>query len=226
MSPAWTDPPDAAVVAERIGAVRTRIRAAGGDPDAVTIVAVTKTFGPAAIAAAVAAGCPDIGENYAQEALAKVDAVAACGARLHFIGRLQSNKVRALAPHVALWQSLDRPSVIDEVARWAPGAAVLVQVDLSGAAGRGGCAPDDVDALVARARRAGLVVRGLMGVAPLGSPDDARPGFAALRAACDRLELPVCSMGMTDDLEVAVEEGSTMVRIGSAVFGRRDAHSA
>ena len=215
--------PDALVarVAGALADVRRRIVAAGGSLERVRILAVTKGFGPEAVAAAVANGLLDVGENYAQEAVAKLAAAAPSPARLHFIGRLQSNKVASLAPLVTLWQTIDRPALVDAVARHAAGAGVLVQVNVSGEAGKGGCAPDEAAAMVARARDAGLAVQGLMTVGRTGEPAGARPGFALLRSLCDRLDLPVCSMGMTDDLDVAVAEGATMVRVGSALFGMR-----
>jgi pyridoxal phosphate enzyme (YggS family) len=225
--------PDPAVTAASVAAHRdavlARIAATGRDPATVTVVAVTKGFGPEAMVAAVEAGLVDVGENYAQECAGKIgpvlDRLAADGVtarpRLHFIGRLQSNKVRLVAPHVALWQSVDRASLGVEIARRVPGAAVLVQVNVSDEPAKGGCAPGEVDGLVARLRDLGLDVQGLMAVGRTGTPDDARPGFAWLRSACDRLRLPTCSMGMTDDLEIAVAEGSTMVRVGSALFGMR-----
>jgi PLP dependent protein len=210
-----------AVVADRLAAVQARIAAAGGDMAAITIVAVTKGFGADAVAAAVGAGLGDIGENYAQEVLAKWVTPAAHDVRLHFIGRLQSNKVRQLAPFVDVWQSVDRVSVAIEIGKRKPGADVLVQVNVSDEPTKGGCAPAQVDALVDAARDAGLHVRGIMAVGKTGPPAQARGGFALARQTCDRLGLAVCSMGMTDDLEVAVGEGSTMVRIGSALFGMR-----
>ena len=224
-SPAIT----AAGVARQLDVVRARIAAVGRDPSDVTVVAVTKGFGPEAMVAAVRAGLVEVGENYAQECVAKVasarDQLRGFGVtvapRLHFIGRLQTNKVRLLSPHVALWQSVDRLALGREIARRAAGARVLVQVNVSDEPAKGGCPPGDVDALVVALVALGLDVRGLMAVGPTGPPDMARPGFAWLRAECDRLGLPVCSMGMTDDLEIAVAEGSTMVRVGSALFGMR-----
>jgi pyridoxal phosphate enzyme (YggS family) len=207
-------------VADNVRVVRGRIERAGGDPDAITSVAAKPPTVDAANAA-IAAGIVDLGENRAQELLAKADAVS--DARWHFIGRLQTNKVKALAPHVALWESMDRRETVDEVARRAPGADVLVQVNISGEVQKGGCEPGDVAALVRHAFDAGLVVLGLMGIGPLGAPEDARPGFRQLRTLADGLGLAVRSMGMTDDLEVAVAEGSTMVRVGSALFGPRPA---
>ena len=210
-------------VAERLEEIRHRIAVAGGDVEAVRIVAVTKGFDAGAVRAAVAAGVVDIGENYAQELVAKADELRTGGTTVswHFLGRLQRNKVRAVATVLALWQSVDRLELAQEIARRAPGAAVLVQVNISGEAQKGGCEPDDAPALVDAARTAGLDVRGLMAVGPSGTPEDARPGFRALAAMARRLDLPELSMGMSDDLEVAVQEGATIVRIGRALFGPR-----
>jgi pyridoxal phosphate enzyme (YggS family) len=205
-------------VAERVAAVRARIAHAGGS-GRVRLVAVTKGFGPEVVAAAVAAGVDDVGESYAQELVAKAAVVDA--PRWHFVGRLQVNKVRALAGTVALWQSVDRARLVDELARRAPGAQVLVQVDVSGEPSKGGCPPAEVPALVERAAAAGLEPAGLMAVGPLGAPEAARAGFRALAGLADRLGLVERSMGMSGDLEVAVQEGATMVRVGTALFGPR-----
>jgi uncharacterized pyridoxal phosphate-containing UPF0001 family protein len=130
--------------------------------------------------------------------------------------------VRQLAPIVTCYETVDRASLVDELAKRVPGAAVLLQVDTSVEPGKGGCPVADIPALFDRAVAAGLVVRGLMTVGPTeGGPEAARPGFRAVRALFDRLGLEVLSMGMTDDLEVAVQEGSTQVRVGSALFGAR-----
>ncbi len=201
-----------------MAAVRDRIADAGG-AGRVRLVAVTKGFGPDVVAAAVAAGVDDVAESYAQELVAKAAVVAP--PRWHFVGRLQANKVRALAGTVDLWQSVDRPRLVDELARRAPGARVLVQVDVTGEPSKGGCPPDEAPALVERAAAAGLEPAGLMAVGPLGSPEEARPGFRALVALADRLGLAERSMGMSADLEVAVQEGATMVRVGTALFGSR-----
>lgn len=205
-------------VADNVARLRDRIERAGGDPDAITIVGA-KPPTVAACLDAIAAGIADLGENRAQELLAKAPDVA--GARWHFIGRLQTNKVKALAPVVALWESVDRDDVVDAIARHAPGAAVLVQVNISGEPQKGGCEPADATRLVRHAQERGLTVRGLMGIGPVGDPEAARPGFRALGALADELDLPVRSMGMTDDLEVAITEGSTMVRVGTGLFGPR-----
>lgn len=208
--------PDA--VALRAEALRERLAAAGG-PD-VGVVAVTKGFGADAIVAAAAAGFEMVGESYAQECLAKLPEVASPPA-LHFIGGLQRNKVRKLAGIVDVWQSVDRLDLGTEIARRAPGACVMVQVDISREPTKRGCPPGEAPALVEALTGAGLDVAGLMGIAPLGPPADAAPGFRMLRSLVDRLGLRECSMGMSADLEVAVAEGTTMVRVGRDLFGPR-----
>jgi pyridoxal phosphate enzyme (YggS family) len=213
---------DAALVAERVAATRRRIDAAGGV--SVTLVAVTKGFGADAIEAVARAGVSDIGENYAQELATKADTARDLGLTVHFIGRLQTNKVRSLAGTVGFWQSVDRPTVAVEIAKRAPGARVLVEVNVSGEAQKGGCDPTDADKIVGECARLGLDVQGLMAIGRAGEPEDARPGFRLLRRMVDNLGLAVCSMGMSADLEIGVEEGATMVRVGSALFGERPAH--
>jgi pyridoxal phosphate enzyme (YggS family) len=202
--------------------VRGRIADAGGRPDAVRVVAVTKGFGPGAVRAALRAGLADVGENYAQELLSKNESLGAdaSGVRWHFLGAVQRNKVAALAPVVTCWQGVARAVEAEAIARRRPGATVLVEVETTGAPGRNGCPPADVPGLVAELRALDLDVRGLMTVAP---PDaaGARRAFRAVRALADRLGLEELSMGMSDDLELAVAEGSTMVRVGRALFGER-----
>jgi len=216
-------------VVERLAVVRRRIEAAGGTPDAVRVVAVTKGFGPEAVHAAMAAGVTDLGESYADELLAKsaeadaaVEGVAdAAPRRWHFLGRVQRNKVRRLAGVVSLWHGVDRVAAGREIAARAPGAAVLVQVNVSGEEQKSGCGFDEGPVLVDDLRHMGLDVRGLMAVGPTGPPELARPGYRRLARLAERLGLGERSMGMTDDLEVAVEEGSTIVRVGRALFGAR-----
>ncbi len=208
----------AAEVAERLAAIRDRIERAGGDPGAVTVVGVTKGFDRTAVDAAVGAGLLDLGESYAQEMVEKVGAAA--DVRWHWIGRLQRRKVRQVADHVALWHSVDRIELGAEIARRAPGAAVLAQVNTSGEDTKGGCAPGATAALVADLRAEGLEVRGLMTVA-LRGPEGAASCFRILRTLADDLGLPERSMGMSDDLEAAVAEGATLVRVGTALFGPR-----
>jgi len=215
------DPLSGALVAARLGAITARIESAGGDPAVVRVLAVTKGFGPEAVEAAVAAGLGEVGENYAQELTAKHEAVGAvAGLRWHFLGALQTNKIGGLAPLVDCWQSVSRPVEGERIARARPGVEVLVQVAFSGDAGRPGCEPAAVPALVGTLGGLGLAVRGLMVVAPRGEAE-ARAAFRLVRRLADDLGLPIRSMGMTEDLELAVAEGSTMVRIGRALFGDR-----
>ena len=208
------------MIEDRLAEVRARITSAGGDLDRITIVAVTKGLPVEAAQEAIAAGVVDVGENYARELVAKAEVVGD-GARWHFLGHVQRNKVAALAPYVALWQGIDRLSIGEALAARAPGAAVLVQVNLTDDEGRNGCRRDDVGDVVEGLRHAGLDVRGLMGVAPRGAPEEARPHFRWLATAKAGLGLSELSMGMSSDLEIAVEEGATIVRIGRALFGAR-----
>ncbi len=213
----------ARAVATRLAEVRGRIEAAGGDLGAVSVLAVTKGFGAWAPLAARDAGLADVGENYAQELEAKAAEVAERGGGVewHAIGRLQRNKVKGLAPIVSRWDSVDRAKLAGEIARRAPGARVLVQVNVSEEPQKGGVEPAGAAELVAACTDLGLVVEGLMTVGATGSTEAARPGFAALRRLVDELALAECSMGMSGDLEAAVAEGSTQVRIGTALFGDR-----
>ncbi len=214
---------DIEAVQARVADVRARIDAVERPwTHRVAVVGVTKGFGADAIEAAVAAGCDAVGENYAQELLDKREHIEQLHPEVHFIGRLQRNKVRQLVGVVDVWSSLDRASVIDEVAKRAPGARILVQVDTSGDPAKGGCAVAEAPSLVGRAIERGLVVCGLMTVGPTdGDSEATRSGFRQVRELVDLLGLDECSMGMSADLEVAVEEGSTQVRVGTALFGAR-----
>ena len=210
------------VVAERLRLVHERIARAGGS--GVTVLPVTKSFPVAACWAAHHAGCTAVGENYAQEVVAKFAGLPTpLPFEVHFIGQLQTNKVRLLAPIVSLFGSVDRASQVRELVKRAAGARILVQVsDDGGGDGKAGCPIDEVPALVDLAIADGLRVEGLMAVGPtVGGPEAARPLFRSVRALATRLGLATCSMGMSDDLEVAVQEGSTQVRIGTALFGER-----
>jgi PLP dependent protein len=210
---------DANEVADRVADVRARISTAGGSD--VSLVAVTKTFGLDAITAAAAAGCDAIGENYAQELLEKT-ASGIPSIDVHFIGALQSNKVRLLAGHVALWQSVDRASVLDELGRRVPGAAILIQVDTTNEPSKGGVSPGLLGDLMARAESQHLHVVGLMTIGPTdGTRQECEKAFGLLRHLVDEYGLAVCSMGMTSDFEIAAACGSTMVRVGSGLFGSR-----
>ncbi len=210
------------------------------------VVAVTKGFGPEAVRAARGAGLEDLGENYAAELVTKAAAVAADGTAdphaepdtddadtddpdthtdrdgivWHFLGAVQRNKVAQLAPLVGLWQSVAREAEGARIAHFAPGARVLVQVDTTGLPGRNGCTVSEVAELVPRLGELGLDVRGLMTVAGPGEAA-AREAFGAVARLADQLSLEERSMGMSDDLEAALAAGSTMVRIGRALFGAR-----
>jgi uncharacterized pyridoxal phosphate-containing UPF0001 family protein len=216
---------DPAAVADRLAQVRSRIGAAGGDPDEVRIVAVTKGFGPEAVGAASLAGLVDVGENYAQELLSK-SPLSPPGMRWHFLGSVQRNKVRRLAPLVTAWHGVDRRSVAESIAASAPGARIFVEVNLTLAAGRPGCRPEDLDDLIGFCRGLPLDVAGLMTVAAQGDPESARASFRWLASSARRLGLRDLSMGMSDDFEVAVQEGATTLRLGRVLFGPRPSRGA
>lgn len=200
----------------RLARIREQVADAGGDPDATRIVAVTKGREHPTAAAAVAAGLSELGENYAQELLGKASSLQ--GARWHFIGNLQSNKVRHLAPHVELWQSVDRPRLLNEIARHSPGAQVLVQIAAQVVAGRGGCDPATARRLVAEAGDRGLRPIGLMAMALPGPPDEVRRQFRQVCTLADELELPVRSMGTSGDFTLAIEEGANLLRLGRVLL--------
>lgn len=222
-------------VAARFQAVRRHVCDAadlvGRDPADVTIVAVTKTVGIDDVRAAIAAGMRDFGENRVQEFLGK------CGLfpeeHWHFIGSLQTNKVKDVVGRAALIHSVDSVRLLEEIDRRAVRAGVvqpiLLQVNVSGEESKHGFEPDDVrDVLVGASGCEGVLVKGLMTMAPYGRPEEARPVFSELRdlrdslreMALDSVELDELSMGMTNDYRVAVEEGATIVRVGRAIFGR------
>ena len=207
-------------VAERVADVRARIERAGGDWREITLVGVTKEH-PWAPAAALAAGLQDLGENRVERIAEHADDDQFEEVRWHLIGEIQRRKVRAGASVVHLWQTVDRLEEGEALADVAPSARVLVQVNLTGEQQKQGCAPDHAAKLVEGLQQLGLDVRGLMGMGPAGDPEAARPGFKRLVTLADQLALPVRSIGMSDDLEVAVQEGSTMVRLGRALFGPR-----
>jgi pyridoxal phosphate enzyme (YggS family) len=207
-------------VASRLADVRRRIEGVGGDPESIRIVAVTKGWGPDIVEAALAAGLSDVGENYAQELVPK--AAATTGTlRWHFLGPVQRNKVKRLAPLVTAWHGVDRAAAADAVAAASPGVEVLVQVNVTGEPGRPGCRPEDVDALVEHCRRRPVSLTGLMTVAPEGDLGRARESFAWLAGRARQLGLRQLSMGMSDDFDVAVEEGATTLRLGRVLFGPR-----
>ncbi len=221
-------------IADRLGAIRDRIagaaRRASRDPASVLLVLASKTQPPETLRAAFAAGARDFGENYLQEAAGKRDALADLGGlRWHFIGHLQTNKARAAVAMFDLIHSLDSARLADALARARPSprVRVLIEVNLGGEVSKTGVAPDDAERLI-EAARSKVEIAGLMTIPPPAeSAESARPNFIRLRALRDRLAastglaLSELSMGMTDDFEVAVEEGATIVRIGRAVFGER-----
>jgi pyridoxal phosphate enzyme (YggS family) len=204
-----------------------RIRAAL--PGGVTLVAISKTQPPEAIREAHAAGQRDFGENYAQEWRDKAAALRDLeGLVWHFVGSLQANKARILLPadppRAAWIHTVDREDLAREISRRAVqrGAAVkvLLEVNVAREPQKAGCSPEGVPALAAAvAALPGLELRGLMCIPP--AEGDPRPHFRALRALRDRLGLPDLSMGMSADWRAAVEEGSTLVRVGTAIFGAR-----
>lgn len=194
----------------------------------VQLVAVTKNFGPEAWDWARDAGCNAVGENYAQEALAKALA-ADIDKRLplHFIGHLQSNKLAQLYGKVQTWQTIDRESVILGLAKLYAthgGVApfVLLQVNIADETQKSGCPPGDVAKLVELARSSQLHVGGLMAMGPTnGDPLETRQTFRETRKMCNELGLLECSTGMSNDYRIALEEGATIIRVGSAIFGER-----
>jgi pyridoxal phosphate enzyme (YggS family) len=214
---------DESVVAGRLDDLRRRIAAAGGT--GVRIVGVTKTLGAESWRIAKRLRLDGVGENYAQELAAKAAEVGPDDRPpVHVIGHLQSNKVRLIADVVDVWQSIDRASLVAEIVKRQTVRVpnVLVQVNTTGESGKHGCLPQDVAALVAAARGLGAEVSGLMTVGPTDQdPVRTRAAFALLRRMADDLGVGDRSMGMSADLEIAVEEGATIVRVGSALFGHR-----
>jgi pyridoxal phosphate enzyme (YggS family) len=210
-------------VAERLGALRGRL------PGGVTLVAVSKTHPPEAVREAYAAGQRHFGENYAQEWREKARALADLpDLEWHFVGSLQTNKVKLLLPEApprAGWvHTVDRLALAEELSRRAAARGialrVLLEVNVAREPQKAGCDPDGVPALAeAVGRLPGLALRGLMAIPP--AEGDPRPHFGALRALRDRLGLPDLSMGMSGDWEAAIEEGATLIRVGTSIFGPR-----
>jgi hypothetical protein len=206
-------------VADRLQAVRDRIAEVGVRPESVEVVAVTKGFGADTVAMARAAGLDHLGENYAAELVPKAEQHPdACW---HFLGPLQRNKTARLAPLVSVWEAVDRSAAADAIAARAPGAAVYIQVNGSGESTKAGCAPGDTDRLVGHCADVGLDVRGLMTIGPAGDREGARACFKVVAGLARILGLRSLSMGMSDDFDLAVDEGSTTIRLGRALFGPR-----
>lgn len=226
-------------VADRLAGVRSRIsaaaRSAGRDPSSVRLIAVSKTFPLDAVRAAYAAGQRDFGENRVQEALQKIAAGTDLEIRWHLIGHLQTNKARKAGPAFACIHGVDSVELLQKLDAAAAEAGtapeLLIQVDLAGEATKHGVLPDDVPRLLdAAAGCRAARVAGLMTMPPIPeNPEDARPYFRQLRELRDGWQaagvppsmLRELSMGMSGDFEVAIQEGSTMVRVGTAIFGSR-----
>jgi len=220
-------------VAHNINFIQERIRAAaaavGRNPQDVTLIAVSKTVEPERIEAALATGQTLFGESKVQEARAKIPIISG-RARWHMIGHLQTNKARDAVAMFEVIQSVDSVKLAVELDKWAERAgktqAILLEVNVSGEASKFGLKPEDLESTVAEINGlARLEVQGLMTVAPYAEEmEKARPYFRRLRELRDALGLRELSMGMTHDFPVAIEEGATMVRIGSAIFGERKRH--
>jgi PLP dependent protein len=224
-------------IASRLEDVRRRVEAAAarrGGSAAVTLIGVSKKQPLSSIEAAIEAGLADFGENYAQELRDKRAALGHAHVTWHFIGPLQSNKVKYVVDRDVIVHTIDRPSVLDAIERRAAPrdlvVDVLVQVDIAGEAGKSGIDPAALPALLDRfADLEHVRCRGLMLIPPQGSPEATRPHFAALRQLRDQLaattrpnvDLHELSMGMSADFEVAIEEGATLVRVGTSIFGDR-----
>ena len=222
-------------LAANITAVRRRIEAAakacGRTPDGVELLGVTKTQPAAVVAAAFRAGLRTFGTNYLQEGLTHI--AAAPAADWHYIGRIQSNKTRAIAEHFSWVQTVERLDIARRLAAQRPldlpALNVCIQVNVDGEASKGGVAPDAALALADDvAALPGLRLRGVMAIPrPSADPETQRRAFASVRHVFDALAgqhpgLDTLSMGMSDDLESAIHEGSTLVRIGAALFGARN----
>ena len=222
-------------IAERYEAVRRRVRdaadAVGRDPDGVTIVAVTKTVGVTEVQKAIAAGIADFGENRVQEFVGKHALFP--DVRWHFIGTLQSNKVQHVVGKACLIHSVDSDKLLERIDRVAQAIGVvqpvLLEVNVSREESKHGMSPEEAEEVLARGSQLpGVEIRGLMTMAPYARPESVRWVFSDLRGLFESLsamrfngvELSELSMGMTNDFEVAIEEGATMVRIGRAIFGR------
>jgi PLP dependent protein len=199
-------------------------------PDEVTLIAVTKTVDPVLIEAAFNAGVRNFGENRVQEAAEKIDALGYLkpGPVWHMIGHLQSNKVKAALDLFDVIQSVDSLGLAEAINQRAQGkiekVPVLLQINIAGETAKTGFSLEEIgSSFLAIRKLPRLEVRGLMTIAPLvENPEQARPVFRRLRELRDYFQLQHLSMGMTDDFEVAVEEGATMIRIGRAIFGERN----
>ena len=218
--------PDLETLRARGQVLIERIVGAGGDPERVEIVAVTKRFPVEAVELAVAAGFYSVGENYAQELIEKASLFDERSGpdtptpTWHMIGGLQRNKIKKLVGIAPVLQTLDRIELVAEVAKRMPGSTVFVQVNASNEPQKSGCSVANTSRLVDACREASLDLVGLMTVGPTDGSDPTE-SFVTLRQLADDHDLMQCSMGMSGDLEAAVGAGSTMIRVGSALFGPR-----
>lgn len=212
------------VVAERIGTVRSAIDELGR-PD-VTIVAVTKGFDRSAMDCAQRLGLTNVGENYAQELLGKTEALNN-GTNVHFMGRIQRNKVRKVVEIVDSWHSVARPEILTEIAKRSSAACrtpqILIQVRPHDDVSKDGVRPNELDQMLETAREAKIAVAGLMTIGVLGDSAATNAAFIELAALSDEYGLAHCSMGMSGDYRDALAAGSTILRLGSALFGDRPA---
>jgi pyridoxal phosphate enzyme (YggS family) len=220
-------------IAANLQAVRRRIsEALQGDSRAITLVAVSKSQPADSIREAHAAGCRDFGENYVQEVIAKMAMLGDIAATWHFIGRLQTNKAREVAERFDWVHGVDRAKIAAALSKARPGTRgdldVCLQVNVSDEATKGGVRPDEALGLAREvAAMPRLRLRGLMGMAsPAAAVAEQRAQFAVLRKTLERikadgLEVDTLSMGMSQDLEAAISEGATMVRVGTGIFGER-----
>jgi pyridoxal phosphate enzyme (YggS family) len=216
------------VLTDRLKEVRERIANACArahrDPSQVHLLAVTKVFGPEAVREAYALGLREFGENYVQEMERKAPALSdLTDARFHLIGHLQSNKTKKAAHLFAAIDSIDSAKLATRLAAESKPLDVMIEVKLSEEESKSGAQETDLQEIVEAIRASpNLTLKGLMTVPPWSeNPELARPYFARLREIATRFEIPELSMGMSNDLEVAIEEGATWVRVGTALFGRR-----
>ncbi|MBI4237294.1 MAG: YggS family pyridoxal phosphate-dependent enzyme [Deltaproteobacteria bacterium] len=223
-------------ITERLAMIRERMRVAarlvGRDPDAVTLVAVGKGQSVEVVRAGIAAGVTDCGENYVQELVTKGAALGEAVRSWHFIGHLQRNKVKAVLPYIRWIHSLDSLALAEVIERRATRPVrCLIEVNIGGEASKSGVPPTGVRAMVEQLRGCrNIELRGLMCIPPpADAPEANRPHFRAVAALLRAINasgltptpLTELSMGMSDDFEIAIEEGATMIRIGTALFGAR-----
>ncbi len=226
------------MIAENVGNIRKQINGVcsrvGRNPDDITLIAVSKTFDAECIREVVSAGVPDIGENYVQEVLTKRQYLEHEPIRWHFIGHLQRNKIKYIIPWVHCIHSVDSLRLGEEISFQASKTKktidVFVEVNSTDEESKFGIKPDKAIELVKQLRQCShLTVKGLMTIGKFGEPEESRPAFRILRELRNDLEkdgisLPHLSMGMTNDFPIGIEEGATMIRIGTAIFGKRNYH--